>query len=82
MINIEITQEAIKYVAESAEIEIKDAQAILKGAISLCKFPSDVELRNEAVEVGQTCPSCSGLGFYSVGNFDETCSWCEGTGHV
>ena len=38
------------------------------------------EQRNDA-ETG-TCPACSGVGSYFVGVYRETCSECEGTGHV
>lgn len=38
------------------------------------------EQRNDAET--RTCPACSGVGNYFVGNFRETCSECEGTGHV
>lgn len=35
-----------------------------------------------AVESEHTCPSCSGEGKFLVGDVMETCTWCEGTGHV
>ena len=35
-----------------------------------------------ALDAVQACPSCSGVGHYLVGNFDEQCSECEGTGQA
>lgn len=40
------------------------------------------ELRNEAEAGEHTCPSCSGVGHFLVGNFDERCPECEGTGQA
>ena len=41
------------------------------------------ELRNEAVDAGQSCPSCGGTGIepYQL-DLQETCVVCKGTGHV
>ncbi len=36
----------------------------------------------DTADLGQTCPACSGVGSYFVGVYRETCSECEGTGHV
>jgi hypothetical protein len=37
-------------------------------------------LRRTSRSADTACPACSGVGHYLVGNFDETCSECEGTG--
>ncbi|MBI5950198.1 MAG: hypothetical protein HY865_00960 [Chloroflexi bacterium] len=40
------------------------------------------ELRNEAVDAGQTCPSCGGSGVRYVEPAEFPCDACEGQGHV
>jgi hypothetical protein len=50
--------------------------------VSISPTPDRSLTLREAVEAGQICPSCSGVGHYLVGNFDETCSECEGTGQI
>jgi hypothetical protein len=40
----------------------------------------DAELPNEAEAGEHSCPACSGMGHYLVGNFYEICPECEGTG--
>jgi DnaJ-class molecular chaperone len=42
----------------------------------------DVELRNEAVEVGQTCPTCMGRKKIYQWAWWTRCPQCKGTGHV
>ena len=45
-------------------------------------FSSDAELRNEAVEVGQTCPVCGGSGKDPNDPDPSSCPKCKGAGHV
>lgn len=42
----------------------------------------DAQQRNEAEAGEHTCPSCNGYGRFLVGDREERCPECEGTGQV
>jgi len=57
--------------------------SLSESEVEVILLDRDAQQRNEAVEVGQTCPSCLGIGVIGRENMvDAVCARCNGTGHV
>jgi ribosomal protein S27AE len=70
----DLTENDWRIVVEITPVGVKNLKDLLD---------RDAQLRNEAVDVGQTCPRCAGSGRLTFNSGRRyTCGLCNGSGHV